>query len=188
MPMNCGSSWVRPSDHSMEIQLTINGEERTLEVSKTESLLDVLRRIGYTGTNKSCDTGSCSMCRVLVDGEPRESCITPAVQADGFEVVTIEGIGSQDELHPVQEAFVDNAAMQCGFCTPGMVMSAIALLEDNPQPTAEEVREGLDEVLCRCTGYKKIVQAVLDAADRMNGKPVASDGGSAPVDPTTGDL
>ena len=172
----------------MEIELTVNGEERTYEVSKTESLLDVLRRDGYTGTNKSCDTGSCGMCRVIVDGEPRESCVTPAVQADGFEVETIEGIGTQDDLHPVQQAFIDNAALQCGFCTPGMVMTAVALLRENPDPSKTEVREAMDDVLCRCTGYKKIVEAVLDAADRMQGQTVAADGGSKPVDPSTEDL
>ena len=170
----------------MEIELTVNDEERTYDVSKTESLLDVLRRDGYTGTNKSCDTGSCGMCRVLVDGEPRESCVTPAVQADGFDVETIEGIGSQDDLHPVQQAFIDNAAMQCGFCTPGMVMTAVALLRENPDPSEDEVREAMDDVLCRCTGYKKIVEAVLDAADRMQGETVAADGG--PVDPNTEEL
>ncbi len=172
----------------MEIELSVNGEERTYDVSKTESLLDVLRRDGYTGTNKSCDTGSCGMCRVLVDGEPRESCVTPAVQADGFDVETIEGIGSQDDLHPVQQAFIDNAAMQCGFCTPGMVMTAVALLRENPDPSEDEVREAMDDVLCRCTGYKKIVEAVLDAADRMQGQTVAADGGAGPVDPNTEEL
>ncbi|MFB6110138.1 MAG: (2Fe-2S)-binding protein [Halodesulfurarchaeum sp.] len=171
----------------MEIELSVNGQERTYDVAKTDSLLDVLRRDGYTGTNKSCDTGSCSMCRVLVDGEPRESCITPAVQADGFAVETIEGIGSQDDLHPVQQAFIDNAAMQCGFCTPGMIMTAVGLLRETPDPSREEVRETMDDVLCRCTGYQKIVEAVLDAADRMQGRTVAADGGSDPVEPTTED-
>mgnify|MGYP006275253901 FL=1 len=172
----------------MQIELSVNDQKRTYEVSKTESLLDVLRRDGYTGTNKSCDTGSCSMCRVLVDGEPRESCVTPAVQADGFDVETIEGLGSQDDLHPVQQAFIDNAAMQCGFCTPGMVMTAVALLRENPEPTENEVREAMDDVLCRCTGYKKIVEAVLDAADRMQGHTVAADGGNGPIDPNTENL
>lgn len=161
----------------MEIQLTVNDEQRTWEVEKTETLLDVLRRNGYTGTNKSCDTGSCGMCRVLVDGEPRESCVTPAVQADGFDVETIEGLGSQDDLHPVQEAFVENSATQCGFCTPGMIMTAVGLLRENPDPSETEVREAIDGVLCRCTGYRKIVEAVLDAADRMDGRAVAADGG-----------
>lgn len=179
-------SWGHPSAISMEIELTINGGQRTVEVSKTESLLDVLRRIGYTGTNKSCDTGSCGMCRVLVDGEIRESCVTPAVQADGFDVETIESLGSQDDLHPVQQAFIDNSATQCGFCTPGMLMTAISFLRENPDPTKSEVQEALDGVLCRCTGYKKNVEAVLDAAERMQGKKVASDGGA--IDPNTDEL
>ena len=174
-----------PRDSSMQIQLTVNDERRTYEVSKTESLLDVLRRDGYTGTNKSCDTGSCSMCRVLVDGNPRESCVTPAVQADGFDVETIEGIGDQDDLHPVQKAFIDNAAMQCGFCTPGMIITAVALLRKDPDPSREAVRDAMDDVLCRCTGYKKIVAAVLDAAERMQGRTVATDDGTGPVDATT---
>lgn len=169
----------------MEIQLTVNGEQQTDEVSKTESLLDMLRRNGYTGTNKSCDTGSCGMCRVLVDGEPREACVTPAVQADGFDVETIEGIGSQDDLHPVQQAFIDNSATQCGFCTPGMIVTAVGLLRTNADPTEAEVREALDDVLCRCTGYKKNVEAVLDAAERMQGRKIASDGGSDSVDVDT---
>jgi carbon-monoxide dehydrogenase small subunit len=169
----------------MEIQLTVNGEQQTWAVEKTETLLDALRRHGYTGTNKSCDTGSCGMCRVLVDGEPRESCVTPAVQADGFDVETIEGLGSQDDLHPVQEAFVEHSAMQCGFCTPGMVMSAVGLLRENPNPTEAEVREAIDGVLCRCTGYKKIVEAVLAAADRMGGREIAADGGPDSTTETT---
>lgn len=170
----------------MEIQLTINDEPGTYDVARSESLLDVLRRNGYTGTNRACDTGSCGMCRVLADGEPRESCVLPAIKADGMEIETIEGLGSQDDLHPVQEAFIDNSASQCGFCTPGMIMTAVGLLRENPDPTEAEVREALDPVLCRCTGYKKIVEAVLDAAERMQGRTVAADGGV--VDPNTEDL
>lgn len=161
----------------MDIELTVNGDARTLEIVKTESLLDVLRRNGYTGTNKACDTGACGMCRVIVDGEPTESCVLPAKRADGSEVVTIEGIGSQDDLHPVQEAFIDNAAAQCGFCTPGMIITAVTFLEENPNPTEAEAREAIDDVLCRCTGYQKIIDAVVDAADRMEAEPVAADGG-----------
>ena len=168
----------------MDIELTINGEQRTFEVSKTESLLDVLRRNGYTGTNKACDTGACGMCRVLVDGQPRESCVIPASQAGGFDVETIEGVGSQDDLHPVQEALIDHSAVQCGFCTPGMVMTSIGLLRENPTPTESEVREAIDDVLCRCTGYQKNVEAVLDAAERMQEASIAMDGGSEPANST----
>lgn len=167
----------------MEIQLSINGDPKTLEVAKSASLLDVLRENGYTGTNRACDTGACGMCRVLLDGEPTESCVIPAIKADGKTVETIEGLGSQDDLHPVQEAFVDNSATQCGFCTPGMIITAVSFLRENPDPTEEEVREALDGVLCRCTGYKKNVEAVLDAAERMHGTKVAADGGH--TDPST---
>ncbi len=167
----------------MEIQLTINGQPETLEVAKSASLLDVLRQNGYTGTNRACDTGACGMCRVLLDGEPIESCVIPASRADGSTVETIEGIGTQDDLHPIQEAFIENSAVQCGYCTPGMVMTTKAFLEENPDPTEAEVREALDEVLCRCTGYKKNVEAVLDAAERMERAKVAVDGGR--IDPNT---
>lgn len=164
----------------MDIQLTVNGEQQTFEVAKSESLLDALRRNGYTGTNRACDTGACGMCRVLVDGEPTESCVIPAFKADGTAVETIEGLGTQDDLHPLQEAFIDHSAVQCGYCTPGMVMTAKAFLAENPDPSEQEVREAIDDVLCRCTGYKKIVEAILDGAARMRGETVAADGGSVP--------
>lgn len=163
----------------MDVTLTINGERHELEAERWESLLDVLRKNGYTGAKRGCDTGTCGFCTVIVDDEPTMSCVTPIAKADGASVETIEGLGSQDELHPVQQAFVDNTALQCGFCIPGMIMRATALLEDNPDPTEEDVREGLEENLCRCTGYKKIVEAVLDAADRMDEeRRVAADGGT----------
>lgn len=168
----------------MDIQLTVNGDTLAVEAAKTDSLLDVLRDHGYTGTNRACDTGACGMCRVLVDGEPTESCVYPASRADGATIETIEGLGTQDHLHPVQEAFIDNSAVQCGYCTPGMLMTATAFLRENPDPTEPEVREAMDDVLCRCTGYQKIIEAVLDAAERMQAQTVAADGGTAPeVDP-----
>lgn len=162
----------------MEFQLTINGEPRTFDVAPTDPLLDVLRRNGYTGTNRACDNGECGMCRVLVDGDPVEACDVAVTDVEGATVETIEGLGSQDDLHPIQAAFVDGSAVQCGYCTPGMVMTAKAFLADNPNPTEAEAREAIDDVLCRCTGYEKIVQAVLDAADRMEAERVAADGGS----------
>lgn len=162
----------------MHVTLEINGEERRLEASRSDSLLDVLRKNGYSGAKRGCDTGACGFCTVIVDGEPETSCVVPAAKVDGSSVRTIEGLGSQDDLHPVQQAFVDNTALQCGFCIPGMVMRSTALLEENPDPTEAEVREALSDNLCRCTGYKKIVEAVLDAADRMHGPgAVAADGG-----------
>ncbi len=160
----------------MDVRLTLNGEERTFEAKRSDSLLDVLRANGYTGAKRGCDTGSCGFCTVIVDGEPTKACIEPAASADGVAVETIAGLGTQSDLHPVQQAFVDNAALQCGFCIPGMIMRSKALLERNPDPTEAEIREALSENLCRCTGYEKIVDAVADAADRMEGH-VAADGG-----------
>ncbi|EMA05505.1 carbon-monoxide dehydrogenase small subunit [Haloarcula vallismortis] len=162
----------------MEIELELNGVERTVEASKSDSLLDVLRRNGYTGAKRGCDTGACGFCTVRVDGEPVKSCVKPVTTVQGAAVETIEGLGTQDDLHPVQQAFVDNTALQCGFCIPGMIMRSTALLEENPAPTEQEVREALSDNLCRCTGYKKIVAAVLDAAEQMDdGTAVATDGG-----------
>lgn len=164
----------------MEIELELNGVERTVEASKSDSLLDVLRRNGYTGAKRGCDTGACGFCTVHVDGEPVKSCVEPVTKVRAASIETIEGLGEQDDLHPVQQAFVDNTALQCGFCIPGMIMRSTALLEANPDPTEQEVREALSDNLCRCTGYKKIVEAVLDAAERTDsGTAVAADGGTA---------
>ena len=163
----------------MEIELEINDVERTVEAAKSDSLLDVLRRNGYTGAKRGCDTGSCGFCTVHIDGEPVKSCVEPVTKVRDASVETIEGLGEQDDLHPVQQAFVDNSALQCGFCIPGMIMRSTALLEANADPTEQEVREALSDNLCRCTGYKKIVEAVLDAAERMDGGTVAADGGKA---------
>jgi carbon-monoxide dehydrogenase small subunit len=151
----------------MQLEFELNGTHEHFEVSKSDLLLDVLRRNGYTGPKRGCDTGACGFCTVQVDGEPTMSCVTPVSRVEGAAVETIEGLGEQDDLHPVQEAFVDHSALQCGFCIPGMIMRSKALLEDNPDPTETEVREALADNLCRCTGYKKIVEAVLGAADRM---------------------
>ena len=171
----------------MQVELELNGEERQFEVARADSLLDLLRKNGHTGAKRGCDTGACGFCTVIVDGEPEQSCVVPAAKADGAAVRTIEGLGSQSDLHPIQEAFVDNSALQCGFCIPGMIMRSKALLEENPDPTEAEVREALSDNLCRCTGYKKIVEAVLDAAKRAGGdrESVAADGGRparAPLD------
>ncbi|PSQ25586.1 (2Fe-2S)-binding protein [Halobacteriales archaeon QS_9_68_17] len=167
----------------MQIELELNGRQRTFDAAKSDVLLDVLRRNGYTGPKRGCDTGACGFCTVRIDGDPRMSCVTPVAKVDGASVETIEGLGDQNDLHPIQAAFVDNSALQCGFCIPGMIMRSKALLEENPDPTETEVREALSDNLCRCTGYKKIVEAVLDAADRMNGDaPMAADGGAGAVD------
>lgn len=152
---------------TVELELEVNGETKRFEASRSDSLLDVLRDNGYTGAKRGCDTGACGFCTVLVDGDPDKSCVVPVAKADGATVETIEGLGSQEDLHPVQQAFVDNSALQCGFCIPGMIMRSTALLADNPDPTDAEIRTALSDNLCRCTGYKKIVEAVQDAADRM---------------------
>lgn len=168
----------------MEIELQLNGETETFKASKSDVLLDVLRRNGYTGAKRGCDTGACGMCTVQIDGEAAMSCVTPVAKADGTTVQTIEGLGEQDDLHPVQAAFVDNTALQCGFCIPGMIMRSKILLESNADPTEQEVREALTDNLCRCTGYKKIVEAVLDAADRIDEPALAADGGEPVADTT----
>ncbi|MFA1612534.1 (2Fe-2S)-binding protein [Halobellus rubicundus] len=164
----------------MEIRLTLNGEEIILDASRSDSLLDVLRRAGYTGTKRGCETGDCGFCTVLVEGDAVKSCIRPAARADESAVETIENLGTQADLHPIQAAFVDNAALQCGFCTPGMIMRTKALLAENPDPEKAEIREALSGNLCRCTGYENIVSAVVDAADRLaagDRSDAATDGG-----------
>jgi len=152
---------------SIPITITVNGRERHLDVPPNETLLDLLRqRLALTGTKKSCGEGECGACTVLVDGRAVNSCLMLAVEADGCEVLTIEGLGSDDELHPVQEAFLSARAVQCGFCTPGMIMSAVGLLMKNPDPTSDEVKEALCGNLCRCTGYGRIIEAVQEAAEQ----------------------
>jgi len=172
----------------MELELTINGRRDTYDADPADSLLDLLRDNGYTGAKRGCDTGDCGYCTVIVDGEATQSCVTPAKTVDGASIETVESLGEQDTLHPVQEAFVDNSALQCGFCIPGMIMNATASLRKNPDPTPEEAREAIEPVLCRCTGHKKPVEAVLDAADRIDDpEDLAPDGGQVP-EPTTEDL
>lgn len=156
-----------------QVRFRLNDEERAFAVSRGELLLDVLRREGYTGSKRGCDTGACGACTVIVDGDPEMSCVLPAKRVEGSEVETIEGLGSQDDLHPIQQAFVDHNAAQCGFCIPGMIMSAKGLLDDDPDPDEATVREAIDENLCRCTGYEKPVAAILAAADEMGADPVA---------------
>jgi len=144
-----------------ELRITINGDEHHLLVDTRRTLLEVIRdEIGLTGTKNGCAQGECGACTVLLDGEPVSSCLTLAHEADGCEVVTIEGLAQGGKLHPVQEAFIAQGAIQCGFCTPGMILSTVALLERNPAPTREEVLAGLRGNLCRCTGYVKILDAV----------------------------
>lgn len=150
----------------MNIHLTINGEERHLELPVGETLLEALRRLGYLGVKHGCEDGSCGACTVLLDGKAVHSCVMLAAQADGHRLTTIEGLGTRDHLHRLQAAFVEHGAVQCGYCTPAMILSAKALLDGNPHPTEAEVREALSGVLCRCTGYVKPVEAVLSVAEQ----------------------
>jgi carbon-monoxide dehydrogenase small subunit len=145
--------------------MIVNGRPVELSVEPHRTLLDVLRDdLELTGAKKGCDRGDCGACTVLLDGKPVTSCMMLAVQADGCRITTIEGLSEGGRLHPVQQAFVDQGAVQCGFCTPGMVLAAVALLEEHPHPTEAQVRDAIAGNLCRCTGYVKIVEAIMDAA------------------------
>lgn len=147
------------------IILKVNGEAVELLVSPNRTLLDVLRKdLELTGTKRGCEQGACGACTVLIDGQPFRSCLTLAVEVQGRSIETIEGLRQEEILHPVQEAFVSEGAVQCGFCTPGMVMTAKALLEENPNPTEEEITTAISGNLCRCTGYYKIKRAIVKAA------------------------
>jgi putative selenate reductase molybdopterin-binding subunit len=165
----------------MKIALGINGQERTLDILPHETLLAVLRREGYFGVKHGCEDGSCGACTVLVDGVPLNSCVTLAAQAEGCQITTIEGVGGEqwrgwkgsEPLHALQEAFIETGAIQCGYCTPAQILTAKVLLEAEPDPSEEQVRDAIGGVLCRCTGYLKPVQAVLRAAARLRGAPVA---------------
>jgi len=149
----------------LRISLTVNGASQSHDVEPRLLLVHYLRDVvGLTGTNVGCDTSSCGACTIHVNGESVKSCTMLAVQADGTDITTIEGLANGDELHPMQAAFRENHGLQCGFCTPGMVMAAVSLLKENPKPTEAEVREGLEGNLCRCTGYHNIVKAVLAAS------------------------
>ena len=149
----------------MKIAATINGERQEADVWEGESLLFALReRFGLPGSKNACEQGECGSCSVLLDGELVCSCLVLAAQADGYYVVTVEGLGDGDGLHPVQDAFVETGAVQCGFCTPGLVVATAALLAGNPDPSEDEIREALSGNLCRCTGYQKIFDAVRLAA------------------------
>jgi len=151
------------------VTINVNGQTRTQEVEPRLLLVHLLRDgLGLTGTNVGCDTSQCGACTVLLDGEAVKSCTVLAVQADGSDVTTIEGLATNGALHPMQQAFWEKHGLQCGFCTPGMIMAAADLLKRNPHPTEDEIRHGLEGNLCRCTGYHNIVRAVQHAADAMS--------------------
>jgi carbon-monoxide dehydrogenase small subunit len=154
---------------TVSVRLNVNGVDHELEVEPRLLLVHALRDdLNLTGTHVGCDTSNCGACTIHLDGKSVKSCTVLAVQAEGAEIMTIEGIGTEDNLHPMQEAFWNNHGLQCGYCTPGMIMAGAALLVDNPHPTEDEVRRGLEGNLCRCTGYHNIVKSVLDAAAKSN--------------------
>jgi aerobic carbon-monoxide dehydrogenase small subunit len=158
------------------VTITVNGLPRTAEIEPRLLLVHMLRQgLRLTGTHTGCDTSNCGACTVLFDGKPVKSCTMLAVQADGHEVTTVEGLAGASELHPLQEGFKDEHGLQCGFCTPGMMLAAKALLEENPDPSEDDVRWALSGNVCRCTGYQNIVKAVLSAAQRLRAQ--AGDGG-----------
>ena len=169
-----------------EITLTVNGTEHELAVDSRTLLVHALREeLGYTGTNVGCESSLCGACTVHLDGDAVKSCTVLAVQADGAEIGTVEGLADGDEFHPIQAGFQEEHGLQCGYCTPGMMMAATDLLEENPDPTREEIREGLEGNLCRCTGYQNIVNAVENAAEEIHAGAVA-DGGCAKGGSTDG--
>jgi carbon-monoxide dehydrogenase small subunit len=152
------------------VQLTVNGEVCDLIVAPNRTLLEVLRDdLGLTGAKAGCGEGACGTCTVLLDGQPVRSCLTLAVEAQGKAITTIEGLAEGGELHPVQRAFVEHGAIQCGFCSPGMILVTKALLDENPHPTEQKAREAISGNVCRCTGYAKIVEAMLKAAEMDGG-------------------
>jgi len=157
----------KESTMKKKVEITINGKSYVLLIEPHRTLLDVIREeAGLTGTKKGCDSGDCGACTVLMDGKAVNSCLILAVEADGKEVGTIEGMARGGILHPLQQAFIDHGAVQCGYCTPGMIMTAKELLDNNPTPTEQEVKEALAGSICRCTGYKKIVDAVVACGGR----------------------
>jgi aerobic-type carbon monoxide dehydrogenase small subunit (CoxS/CutS family) len=153
------------------VELVVNGEPHGVAIAQQRTLLEVLREdLDLTGTKHGCELGECGACTVLVDGEPHLSCLTLAIDAEGREITTVEGLAAADDLHPLQTAFAELSAAQCGYCTPGMLLTAKALLDANPTPTLAETKQALSGNLCRCTGYAKILEAVSLAAERMGSR------------------
>lgn len=158
-----------------EITITLNGEKQTLEVEPRLLLVHLIREnLNQTGTHIGCDTSSCGACTILVNGKSIKSCTMLAIQADGKEIITVEGLATTEGLHPIQEGFKENHGLHCGFCTPGMMMRAVELLENNPDPTEEEIRWGISGNLCRCTGYNNIVKAIQYAGAKIRGDELPS--------------
>ena len=161
-------------NENVTVKFTLNGNDTKITASASMTLLELLREeLGLTGTKCGCGKGECGACTVLLDGSPVNSCLVIVPQVEGRVVETIENLEKDDSLHPIQESFIEEGAVQCGYCTPGMIMSAKALLDKNPEPSVEQIKEGLSGNLCRCTGYKKIIEAVKSAAVKMMNKKTA---------------
>lgn len=153
-----------------EIEMIVNGNRHKVEVHPWETLLEILReKLQLTGTKEGCGLGECGACTVIMEGVAVNSCLIPAMEAEGKEILTIEGLAANGKLHPIQQAFVAHGGMQCGFCTPGMILSSKSLLDRNPDPSEEEIREGIAGNFCRCTGYTKIIESIKAAAEEMRG-------------------
>ena len=154
-----------------QIEIKVNGVMHEIDVQPQDTLLDVIRdKLGLTGTKEGCGLGECGACTVIMNGKTVNSCLVLAAEADGKQVTTIEGLAEGDKLHPIQQAFIDIGGLQCGFCTPGMIISAKAMLDENPNPTEEEIRRGISGNFCRCTGYTKIIQSIQAAVPKKEGK------------------
>ncbi len=156
-------------DEKAKIHLKINGKEYETEVEPRKLLVHVLRDLGFTSVHVGCDTSNCGACTVIMNGKSVKSCTILALEADGSEILTVEGLSKDGKLHPIQEAFWDKHALQCGYCTPGMIMQSYWLLSQNPSPSENEIREGLAGNLCRCTGYQNIIEAVKEASQKLRG-------------------
>lgn len=151
-----------------KVTITVNGTPYETHIKSNETLLKVLRnRLGFTSVKSGCEAGECGACTVILDGKTVNSCMVLGVEADGSEIITIEGIGTGEELHPIQKAFIEHGAIQCGFCTPGMILTAYDLLKRNPEPTEEEIKKAISGNLCRCTGYVQIIEAIKAASAKM---------------------
>ncbi len=149
----------------MRINLSVNGNAISVDVQASETLLELMRRLGFKSVKKGCETGNCGACTVLLDGRAVTSCIMLGAQADGCSITTVEGLPAEGKLHPIQRAFVEAGAPQCGFCTPGMIMTTVGFLSANPNPTRAEVRHAISGNICRCSGYVKVVDAIMEAAE-----------------------
>jgi carbon-monoxide dehydrogenase small subunit len=162
---------VVEKDQRVKLGMKINGQEVSTEVEPRRLLVHVLRDLGFTGVHIGCDTSNCGACTILLNGKSVKSCTLLAVEADGAEIVTVEGMAKEGKLHPIQEAFWEKHGLQCGYCTPGMLIQSYFLLKNNPNPSEEEIREGISGNLCRCTGYQNIVEAIKLAAERIRTNP-----------------